>query len=269
MRARPAVLAAFHGFSGDLEGARVPFLYLDNAEPLGLVTIGTGNLADPLSVALFLPLVHPEDGRPATQAEKTAAWLAVKGRQDLKRHGGMVFRHVTTLRLTEEGLDRLVDGKLASVCAQLASKYPDWDAWPCDAQLFRLSHAWARGAMPTDYPKMEAALLAGDFETAADECTLNPQKGTIITRNYRNRILLRNAARVVRGGLDPGVLYYPADLYALEQEDTPTAPDLDAYSNAERPTTYVAVPPEEVTGSGDIIHPLRYPLDEDPDDDAA
>lgn len=260
---RPAVKAAFHEFSEPLEG-RVPFLYLDNAEPTGLVTIGVGNLVDPLSAALFLPLVHPEDGRPATQAEKTAAWLKVKGRQDLKRHGGMIFRHVTDLRLPQEAIDRLVDGKLASFEAELVKMYPAWHEWPADAQMFRLSHAWAVG-VHAKYPKMHAALLAGDFDTAADECTINPQRGTINERNRRNRILLRNAARVERLHLSPEVLQWPNDLFALEQDDTPTDPSGHAHeSAASKPTVYPRPLSEAETGSGGIIHPLPY---REPDDD--
>lgn len=260
-----SVVDTFHKFSEDLEG-RCAFLYLDSAEPVGLVTIGVGNLVDPLSMALSLPLVHPEDGRPATQAEITAAWLNVKGRQDLKRHGGGVFRHVTTIRLTQEGLDRLVMSKLASVDAQLAEMYPDWESWPSDAQLFRISHAWACGAH-AKYPKMHAALLARDFDTAALECTINPQRGTIIERNRRNRTLLRNATRVDRMHLDPSVLMWPMDMYAEEQDDEVTKPEFP--SSASQPTIYaVPPPPEEVTGSGPPIHKWMFD-DEPPDDDAA
>lgn len=221
---RPAVVTAFPKFTIPKEG-RVPFLYLDYADPPGpYVTIAVGNLVDPISTALDLPLMRP-DGRPASRAEIAAAWERVKARTDLAPHGGWAFHNVTDLRLTEEGLDRVVMQKLLSVDAQLAAKFPDWEDWCCDAQLFGLSWAWAVGAN-AKYPKMIAALRAGDFETAAYECTITPNRGSIVHRNEANRILLRNAARVVGMHLDPDRLFFPTDLAAIEQDNIPTRPEL-------------------------------------------
>lgn len=249
---RAAVRSAFLGWSRPLEG-RVPFLYLDNADPPGpYVTIAEGNLVDPISTALDLPLMHP-DGRPATRAEIAAAWATVKARTDLAPRGGGSFHSVTDLRLTEESIDRIVMAKFDQVDAQLAKKFDDWDAWCCDGQLALFSWAWACGAN-AKYPKMIALLRAGDFEGAAAECTINPNKGTIILRNERNRVLLRNAARVVGMHLDPDVLHWPSNLAALEQEGIATAPELPN-------------PPSEPTREerepGAILHPLSYDVDID------
>lgn len=203
---RAVVAPAFHVVSEPLEG-RVPFMYLDNAEPSGLVTVGVGNLIDPVGAALGLPFVHP-DGSPATRQEIANEWLRVKARQDWKRRGGMAFRAVTRLRLTNESIDRLVAAKLASVDAQLARLFPAWAAFPADAQLALLSWAWACGAA-SPFPRMISFLRAGDFALAATECTINPQRGTIIERNRMNRILLQNAQCVADDGLDPDALYWP------------------------------------------------------------
>lgn len=244
---RPAVHAVWHPWSEPLEG-RVPFMYLDTHEPRGLVTVGVGNLL-PMSEAVRYPFVHP-DGRRATAAEIAAAWRAVDARQDLKNHGGMVFRNVTTLRLTSESIDRIVEAKLRSVDAQLAKLFPAWDEWPADAQLALLSWAWAAGAA-AKYPKMIAFLRAREFALAATECTLNPQRGTIIERNRRNRILLGNAQRVVADGLDPSILYYPKVL----TEEPATEPELDD-PESDEPTRILDFP---------IVHPMpdTVPGDDD------
>lgn len=245
---REAVREAFHVFSEPLEG-RVTFMYLDSAEPVGFVTIGVGNLIDPAGAALGLPFVRP-DGTPATRAEIFTAWALVKGRQDLKRHGGMVFGGLAgnTLRLTPDAIDRLVERKLDDVDRQLAAKFCDWPSWCCDAQLALLSWAWAVGAN-AKYPAMIAALRAGLFKDAADECVINPKRGTIVTRNARNRVLLRNAGVVLGARLDPTVLHWPAD---LDPEATSTRRDM--------PNPPSSPAPEAETGSGPTLHvdPVAY-----------
>lgn len=235
---RPAVLAAFHDFSRPLEG-RVPFMYLDNADPEGLVTVGVGNLIDPISEAVRLPFVHA-DGRRASTADIVADWQRVKARQDLKRYGGMVFRNVARLRLQEHAIDRLVNTKLSSFDAQLAQLFPDWDTWCCDTQLALLSWAWAVGA-GAKYPRMIAHLRARDFAAAATECTINPQRGTIVTRNLHNRVLLSNAAVVESEGLDPDVLYWPRAL----QDERATEPELPVYRAEAEPAIVYRSPYQE------------------------
>ncbi len=221
---RPAVLAAFHSFSTPLEG-RCPFLYLDSADP-GLVTVGVGNLVEPVGVAMALPFVRP-DGSAATRTEIFTSWQVVKGRQDLRKHGGMVYGGLkgNELRLTSEAIDALVASKLDAVDRQLAAKFDDWEHWPADAQLALLSWAWAVGAV-AKYPNMVAALRMGDFVEASKECTINPQRGTIIERNARNRTLLRNAGYVMAAKLNPEALYWPQELAAIDQATVDTEPEL-------------------------------------------
>ncbi len=205
---KQSVVDIWHTFSEPLEG-RVPFMYLDSAEPRGLVTVAVGLLC-PVSYAVTLPFVHP-DGRPATRDEIAAEWARVDARQDLKRHGGMVFRNITTLRLTDAAVDALVMQKLMANDAELTRRWPAFQDFPADAQLALHSWAWGVGGAAR-YPKLDGALAEQDFDAAADEITMNPQRGTIVERNRRNRLLLRNAARVRDMHLDPEALYYPAEL---------------------------------------------------------
>lgn len=216
---RPAVKAAWHEFSTPLEG-RVHCMYLDSAEPEGFVTTAVGILIDPMHTALHLPWKR-SDGTLATTAEVVAVWQRVKNMQLLK-HRALPQRSDPTLRLTDEDIDALVERKLESNHLLLLRRFPDLDSWPADAQLAIHSWAWAVGAA-SPYPRMSAHLRAGDFERAATECTINPQRGTIVDRNARNRVLLTNAARVVAHGLDPDVLYWPRELAAEFSEPPPEA----------------------------------------------
>lgn len=201
---RAAVREAFVRFSSDLEGV-VPWMYQDVK---GLVTVAIGNLVDPMSLALDLPFVKP-DGSPASRAEIASAWQAVKNRTDLARLGHRVAARATNIRLTPEGIERVVMAKFDQMARQLETRFPTLDEWPADAQLATMSMAWACGPA-FRFPRLAACLRAKDFSGAAHECTIqevgNPG---VRPRNVRNRILYRNAAAVMRREpeLDRDTLY--------------------------------------------------------------
>jgi hypothetical protein len=248
---RAVVTDRFHDFSEPLEG-RVPFMYLDSAEPRAFVTVGVGNLC-PLSFALTLPFVHP-DGHRASLAEISQAWIRVDARQDLKKHGGMVFGGLkgNELRLPAEAVDKMVERKLDETDRTLAGMFDAWAEWPACAQLALMSWAWAVGPHAR-YPRMFEALHARDFAMASTECDINPKRGTIVDRNARNRILLLNAARVVEFNLDADTLDWT---HLLSVTDVETQPELP--NAASEPTICV----------GTIVHPdpSEY-LQNKPDDD--
>ncbi|AKU93362.1 hypothetical protein AKJ09_11508 [Labilithrix luteola] len=204
---KASVLAAFLKFTAPLEG-RVPWMYLDDASPRGLVTCGVGNLCS-LSFALTLPWTV--DGRRATRAEIEAAWRAVDAAQARKHQGGGNHGDLTRLRLSDTDIDAMVMAKVRGNEAELCKVFPAFSSWPADAQLFACSWAWAVGPHGR-YPKMIALLNKGDFEGARKEATINPQRGTIVLRNKRNLQLLRNAAIVQEQGLDFEVLHWPEAL---------------------------------------------------------
>lgn len=220
---KASVREAFHRFSTPLEG-RCYHLYLDVKK---LPTTGVGNLVATLPEVRALPWKRP-DGTDAAPDEVIAMWATVKAHEELAPAGGMAFAKLTTLRLTDEGVDALVERRLQMNHLQLARRFPDLDEWPADAQLFIHSWAWAVGpAAP--YPLMSAALRRGDFIAAAGECIINPQVGTIVERNRRNQMLLWNAATVVQDKLDPDVVYWPRDLVEERRQaikEAPTLPEL-------------------------------------------
>lgn len=209
-----------HEFAYDLEG-RVPFMYLDDARPIGLVTVGLGNLIDPLYVALALPW-NRQDGTPAPREDVVRVWTRVKGMQAM-RSAGLKFRSDPSLVLSDDMIDLLVQRRLESNHAIMRKRWPEIDTWPLDAELFAHSWAWAVGAN-SPYPRMTEHLRNRRFAAAATEATINPQIGTIVKRNARNQVLLQNADRVERHGLDRDVLYWPRPLAAeYSGDDPPTA----------------------------------------------
>lgn len=187
------------------EGKRIPWMYLDVK---CLVTTGTGNLIDPSSAALDLPWMRP-DGTPADKSEVLAEWLYVKGRRDMATYGGGAFARVTHLRLTEAGLDALIEGKLDSNEAYLKKRFPAWDTFPADAQLAIMSWAWAVGPA-ANWPKFVAAVLERDWDTAGEESHIDETGNPgVRPRNAANVILFHNASMIDAVGADPQWLAYP------------------------------------------------------------
>jgi len=226
----PSIRAAFLSFSTRFEGC-VPYMYLDIR---GLVTIGVGNLIDPVDLAL--PFVHKADLAVATQDEIRVDWQTVKGRQELATAHDYL-QQFDALKLTDESIDQLVLAKLDSNEATLSNtpEFADLDNWPADAKLGLFSMAWAAGpGFSRVFPRFRAAFAAKDWNTAATEShmddTYNPG---LRPCNAANRILFSNVAQVIQQSLDFSVLQYPKNLSAGDapnQSQLPVVTGLDPSS---------------------------------------
>lgn len=190
------------GFEGALS-----FMYLDVK---GLVTTGDGNLIDPFSMAAGLKW-RKADGSLASHAEIQAEWGHIKALQSCALYGGGWFKRVASLHLDQDAIDELVAGKRDLNASILASRFPGFADWPADAQMATMSMAWACGA-GFHFPKLEAALNAQDWETAAQECHMEDSKNPgLRPRNKADVQMFNNAhaVSVASGQLDPDELYYP------------------------------------------------------------
>ncbi len=207
---RDSVAAAFFGVNEPWEGW-VPSPYPDQ---IGLVTVGLGNLVDPLPLFLAVDFERIGGGL-ANKTEKTYEFNRVKA---LKVPAGASrWRFAAkgaTLHLPRAAGEFLVRAKLAGNEVHLRKLLANWDAMPADAQMFASSWAWAVGP-GSRYPRMLAAMRAGDYLAAAAECTINPDRETVHLRNIANRTMLRNAAYVVGEGMCLDALHYPRDLDPL------------------------------------------------------
>lgn len=210
---RQAAQDAFRKFTGDLEGADVPFMYLDVK---GLATTGNGNLIDPMSTALGLRWLHKATGIVATANEIADAWRTVKARKDLCQRGGMAYEDVTDLILDQAALDLLFVTRLRLNEGMLCQRFPYFAQLPADAQMAIHSMAWAMGAA-FHYPNFVRAVNDLDFATAALESHMRDGS---YRRDKANLLMLLNADAVTRQGLDPEVLWWPNVAPAV-----PDAPD--------------------------------------------
>jgi len=244
---RSAVRERWIEFTEPLEGG-VPYFYADIR---GLITIAYGNLVDPLSLALGLPMKRP-DGSDATTTEITAAWLAVKGDPKAPTWGHTYARTLTSLRLTRDGMSTLALGRLELNDHVLRRRLSNWDDLPACAQMALHSLAWACGP-EFHFPKLLSAVLARDFEAASVHIHMNEwtpegkRNAGLVPRNVANKLLMRNAERVQSYKLDPDTIEWH---HLIGVEDLDTQPDLP--NPASEPTVYIAEPDQP------IVHPRLY-----------
>jgi len=195
---RAAVVQEFVAFSTQYEGA-VDFMYLDVK---GLVTTGVGDLIEPITLAQKLPWTCSYT-RAATPSEVTAGWHAVKARQDLTQHGGMAYKNVCDLRLSQAAIADLVKQRLADNEAQLKHYLPGWDSFCADAQLGIMSMAWAVGSnFPRVFPSFTRAANAGNWLTAAAQSHISDGA---VARNEANYYLFMAASQ----SQNPDILDWP------------------------------------------------------------
>jgi GH24 family phage-related lysozyme (muramidase) len=196
-----ATRVAWYDFIRHDEG-NVAYMYLDTK---GLVTIGIGNLIDPVSLARPLPLqfkannkANAPAGRLATHAEIEKEWAFIKNhpkRQQFIDKGHLLCAAETDLELSEVNRLQLFEAKSASNERQLRGYFTEYDVWPADAQLALMAMAWGLGAgFPSKWPKFRAACTKKDFDAAAAESKVSSWTAR---RNDPSKRMFTNAARVL------------------------------------------------------------------------
>lgn len=192
----------FYDYNAPFEGV-VPYFYQDVK---GLVTIGVGNLVDPLFPGLKM---RRPDGTLASEEEIRADWQRVKNDKNAARFGHTYAKGLTRLRMGDAGIRELVAKRVEFNIRHLRSRFELYDKWPADAQLGVHSLAWACGP-GFRFPKLSEALRARNFDLCAIESQISTVGNPgVRPRNEAHKVLFNNAARVHERGLDPDVLYYP------------------------------------------------------------
>ena len=229
-----SVQSAFRVFSEKFEGS-IPFMYLDVK---GLVTVGVGNLIDPVELAQAQPFRFKDKpgiaapGSPATADQIAAEWKKLKDDPSLGKKGAGACKAITDLELSDDSIGALISKRLTDNEGFLKRQqwFQAFDTWPADAQLGLLSMAWAMGpGGPGEFPHFRAACQSLDFNTAAAESKMSEAGNPgLIPRNRANFTLFSNAAIVLageaQGSFQRSVLYYPQALKAATSGPVVSAP---------------------------------------------
>jgi GH24 family phage-related lysozyme (muramidase) len=211
---RTSVVAKWREFNTPIEGL-VRFMYQDIK---GLITIGMGNLIDPVGLALSLPFRKRGGGPFVGQAEIRAEWDLIKSKPELAQKGYTACDPLCTLELDNDAIDQLIARRLWQNVAFLKhhKAFATFDDWPADAQMGLLSMAWAMGpGFGPHWPKFSGACEKLDFAAAADNCRVSEVGNPgVVKRNDADERLFRNADAVLAGEAggfySRDTLYYPA-----------------------------------------------------------
>jgi hypothetical protein len=205
-----SVIMALPDFLKQFEG-KVNFMYLDVK---GLVTIGIGNLIDPINMALKYEFSPKGGSGVASSGEVTAEWQTVKARKDLINAGSSAFNNITRLQLSDRGIKSMVlDGAAAienyiKTNASARTFYGNFDNWPADAQLGFMGVAWGGIPLPQfGWHKFPDACKDEDWDAASVECKINSPLAA--GRNEAHQLMFMNAAAIKSNGEDIKMLSWP------------------------------------------------------------
>jgi hypothetical protein len=190
---RPGVAQAFVDFSLSHEGWE-GFWYKDVK---GLVTIGIGELADPLTrldpsiLSQFVNL----DGSPANPADAILAWHTVKSDTTINpKLGGAAYGRLTSVRAMKGAITNLTYHMLSANEGLLRMQFPNWDTAPAHAQLAMLSHAWAFGAhVANGWPHLTQAFNLQAYQVCAEQCVPSAQEAAAQNPSFHDRIAQEQA----------------------------------------------------------------------------
>ena len=230
------VRAIWLEFTEALEGGpSAPVIYQDIR---GKVTGPYGYLCDSASAVAALALDHP-DGRPATAAEKVAAFHAVKNDPYAAKAGWRRAATLSALRFSLASMHAMALERYDSNDRVLRARCPDWDTLPACARCALHSLAWACGPH-AHFPRLFTDVNARDFDGASVEIHMNEytpegiHNAGLVPRNVRNKLLMKNAQRVDAFHLDPDLLDWVHDL------EVSAAPTLREFpSTASSPSIFV------------------------------
>jgi hypothetical protein len=224
---RAAVVANLPPLFGQWEGHGLPYMYTDSK---GYVTTGTGNLVDPVGVALSLPW-KKSDGSRASPSEIESAWQTVKSAYPGVQ--STACQSLTSLRLTQADIDALVLKQVAGNQQTLSQIYPGIASWPSDAQMAAHSHSWAWGpGYASVWDRLGLGNLGTQYKAAVNKsppdfisaAALAKQAGDheakvnagIIPRNAAQDQMYANAADVIAKKGDYDSFFFPFQVTAAK-----------------------------------------------------
>lgn len=193
-----------------LEGY-LSWLYFDTHKP-PLATTGIGDMIDAggklSTYGRTLPW-RKKSGAYASEAEADAEYARLSA-LGISAKGGYAYRQYASLFLDEPVIEWMFGAKRDAMESDVRRFLPGWDDLRADAQLAAMSMVWNVGQNMFNpksgayWPNLSAALKAGDYVRAADNCLVN---GKTSERNRRNRKMFLQAARAEIFSADPDELF--------------------------------------------------------------
>ena len=148
----------------------IPSFYLDTR---GNVTVWVGFLVESALIAQSLPMYLPGLTVAATEQDKAAAWERVSQMQAGRLPA--FYAYDGCLQMQEADGDALLLSKLDTLDEGLAAGIQGFEGLPDAWKMALVDMGWNLGlkGLLDGYPKMLAAIQAGDGPTASQECKRN------------------------------------------------------------------------------------------------
>ncbi|MBZ5725856.1 MAG: glycoside hydrolase family protein [Acidobacteriia bacterium] len=154
----------------------------------GEVTVGVGHAM--AAAADAARLVWEIDGVAATAEQAQADFQKVAAAQ--KGLVASAYAGLTQCRMSDDAISGVLEADLQAFEAQLAAALPRWSSYPEPVQeaLFDMAFNLGLGGLKK-FPRLLAAVNAGDWTTAAAQCH---RQGIGETRNQETAALFLQAA---------------------------------------------------------------------------
>jgi len=166
----------------------IPHMYLDT---VGKVTVGVGNMMPTAETAVELPFIHADSSLPATDDE-VGNEFAFISQQTQGRLAGS-YKEFTSLILTDEYIDELLDQRIEGFVQQLKRDFPNYDHYPEPARLGLIDMAFNLGnsGLINKFPSFTRAAREEDWASCQRECH---RRGISDTRNEEVKTLFGECA---------------------------------------------------------------------------
>ena len=158
-------------FCREFEG-NIPYMYLDSDMP-GNVTTGNGFLIPSATMACTFPFYLPGLHTPATAQEIAAEYWRVKAMPSARP--ASFYDAPNALQIRQEDIDAHLMAELDKLDEGLSAGIPNYQGLLDGWKMALLDMAWNLGlkGLLDGYPRMLAAVQAGNGPLAAAECHRN------------------------------------------------------------------------------------------------
>jgi GH24 family phage-related lysozyme (muramidase) len=166
----------------------IPHFYLDT---VGRVTVGVGHMIPVAAQATGISLQVRVSGLPASSQQIEGEFSRISSQRPAMP--AAQYRQFTTLEMTEEVTDALLDADIAAMEAGVRQHFAGYDSYPEPAQdgILDMAFNLGVGGLVSNFPTFKRAAEERNWNTCAAECHRN---GISDSRNQKTKQLFLEAA---------------------------------------------------------------------------
>lgn len=147
----------------------IPYMYLDT---VGKVTVGVGNMLPNSDAAVALPFVDRDSGEAASEELIIDEFENLSKQEFGQSFGASAFSHFTSVGLTDDGINELLDSRIAEFETGLKGNFEDFDTYPDDAKIGIMDMAFNLGVhgLMSKFPTFVKGVKSENWKLCAEQC---------------------------------------------------------------------------------------------------